>query len=74
MKTDYFNYDPKEQSALIDQLQTATIKLAALLNHLSGEGYDSFLRSEDNQHGILWLAQGLAEEIGIAAQSLLVAQ
>ncbi len=55
----YFKYDVKEQSALLDKLQPAAAKLSALLNHLSGEGYDSFLSSEGNQQAFFGWHKGL---------------
>ena len=66
-------YDPESQGKLIGRLQTTSSKLSALLDHISGEGFESFSTSS-NQFGILWAAQGFAEEISNIADGLLVAK
>lgn len=70
----HFQYEVGEQSRLIDQLQVASRKLNSLLSHLSGEGFDAFISAEADRHGLLWLAQGLAEEIEDVSTNLLVSK
>lgn len=65
-----FQYDADEQGEFIDKLQAASAKLHSILDHISGHGFEAFSES-DNQHGILWAAQGLSEEIRNISERLM---
>lgn len=65
-----FQYDAEEQGQFIDRLQAASAKLHSILDYVSGVGFDSFQECE-NQHGVLWAAQGLSEEIRNISERLM---
>lgn len=68
-----FQYDAEEQGEFIDKLQAASAKLHSILDHISGYGYEAFSESGNSgtQHGILWAAQGLSEEIRNISERLM---
>ena len=52
-----------------DQFDAAMAKLRSLLTLLSGEGFIAFKSlSEDNQQNLIWLAFGLADDVGRAGK------